>query len=589
MDLLRQMGRLLLLCFFLASCASFCAWAGGRETDDEGRAEITGLRKVGPDLTAITLGVRDGLARYVKGSRVADITISWDLIPTDRLLRLDAARENAEIATFVLPNSAIKASPDSRKEDGTVSGAPHGSDSRGTPDADCDMLHAAHAKLVSAIKKGNLDGFSAEEWNEAFLRCWAEPESPGTKIFEEGRVTPRRYYGLLRDHALLHYVLSGHALEFVLDIEELDKVKIIDEEIEWHIRQYRFVRYDGQEGELPFYRYSVRAVAEPVEIVLADAETDEVTLRATASWVSAKGVSILSPTVESEPTRLGLSPPEGAGKLGAVKESKNPNYIEAILSFSTGGFGLGDLAHEGFLAGSEHASIVAGALVGEGRVSQLLGANYEFNTTETPRMGMMLGLDLGDINGLYAGPSLGFGAFQVSVGAGIRRGDGKTKAETAGALSIDLSRLIGKRGSVTELRLRSSMARGGWGRASEDVFSRIEGLSMVRFTIEGPEGSALGLRRELGPDKEDLAEEEKVSLSFLPTKGTQLHFIPRGYYKYVRDESTKIYVDGIDLDDLSNGDRRSVAVLPSDRIVSLGRYRLEEASTKQRQNGQSRQ
>jgi len=578
MNFLRQMGRLPLLCFLLVLCASFCTRAGGNETNDEGPTEISGLRKKGPDLTAITLGVRDGMARYVKGSRAADITISWDLIPTDRLLRLDAVRENVEVATFVLPNSALKASPDSRNERGTASGAPHGSDPQGTAEFECDMLHAAHAKLVSAMKKGNLDGFSAEEWNEAFLRCWAAPGSPGAKILEEGRVTPRHYYGLLRDHALLHYVLSGHALEFVLDMEELDEVKIIDEEIEWHIRQYRFVRYDGQGYELPFYRYSVRAVAEPVEVVLADAETDEITLRATASWVSAEGVSILSPTVESEPTRLGLSPPEGAGGLG---EAKSPNYLEAILSFSTGGFGLGDLAHEGFLAGSEHASIVTGAFVGEGRVSQLLGANYEFNPTGTPRIGMMLGLDLGDINSLYAGPSLGFGVFQFSVGAGIAQGNvnGKIEAESAGALSIDLSRLIGKRGSVTELRLHSSMARGGWGKASDDVFGRVGSLGMVRFTLEGPAGSVLRLRRELGPNEEELAEEDKVTLSFLPEKGSQLHFVPRGYYKYVRDDSTRIYINEIDLDDLSNGDGPLVAVRPSNRIVQLGPYRLDVAPT----------
>lgn len=507
----------------LVASASWTAPAGAQEAAGAGDLTDTGagepaveLRPLTPGPRALTLAVADAVVRWANGARRAELDLRWSLIPVDSLVRAELLRNprGVRVETFWLPNERLM---EARRRSGARS-----------PEA--GALRAG-GPLLDAALSGDLRTFDVAAWDSAFLARWAGEGGRGRTLVEENGLVPPLYYGLLRDHARLAALLRSAGFRFTLDVEGLERPRTVDRRVVWRIRRYTLRRRlaRGDTGlAVPVPRYAVDARAGGVEITLPESDAERVAFRVEGRWLDTLGASITRPPALSFGGGEVVVEEATSRELEELERTGADSYLETLLVFG-GGAALGEIATRGLLGGTRHASFLSGALLGEEDVKPVVGATLEAWPRRSLRPALALGIDPTGGDTFYAGAGVSGGPIHLSVGYRLSELEGRedVSGRWAGALSFDLSRLLGRKTRVTELAVESPVAGGGWDAPAGAV---ARSLGLVRLTVEVPGGGEVTFARTRTAAGDSTAAGERTRFVVTRTVEDQLRFLPLGTY-----------------------------------------------------------
>jgi hypothetical protein len=499
--------------------------------------------------SSLKLKLTNGVIDFVNGARRARISLAWQLLPLDPLLETAASQELAERA----------------------------------PDFDIDNRHLASEAWRNDLPPdlspewgvpGGLGALAQglEAWHQQFLKHWdyQDPEAKQRveNFLRSGALTPRQYLSMLRDHQLLHVLLSsaGFRIDLKANDESLD-VRSLPKAVQtakWRVVALKF-RISTDPDEF-VYRYALTARMNPFDIVLPGSSADTIRLEARATWqpkdhdlrsalkwrlgVYDSAINFENIDVKTEPVV--------EDQLAKITKNGGPSRLETYIRFF-GGIQLGDVVVQNLLGGTRNTSIISGGLISRKRVSSLIGVNLEPWSGRLPGVspGFLLGLDPSDTNNFFAGVSARFDAITLSVGSRIAEED-RTKrtppgkgtvlgGHWAGVLSFDLSRLLGGKKSVTQLPVKTNEPAGGeLGLSSDSLTNNLAGfLVTVQDNAGGDKkGSRLRIIRVQDEAGAELPEKQRRAM----TLHQGLQFLPAGQYHYNFDQvkdDVKVTVNGL--------------------------------------------
>ncbi len=473
------------------------------------------------DLNAIRLEVANGVIDYVNGSKKVTLNLEWQLLPRDGAL-LEAIRERgATQETFFIANSDLNSGEWVKK------------------------LNPAHRDLLTKAFM-NIDPSQPGEAATAFESFWVKPGGAGyaAATSEIASVNASDYFCLQRDFLILNGLLQTQGIRYSVDVNGATprgKNPIISDpknnDISWRIEAYRF----AAKGGTPYFRFAIKAIMKPISLLFPNTGETEARINVGISFVSGPGtVGLLerSFSTGNNPIPIVLSP-AAVKTLTKIADTHGASDLETDLKFLGGGAELGKIITNGLLGGTSDASVISGGIVGNGKVSQIVGVNQELAKFSNGALGFLLGVEPGGDNSLFFGPSLRMSVFTFAVGL---RAYEKNKAGTdektattrvAGTLSIDLSRLTGAKKTTNQIKLDNSATGGDIGKAS-DLIAR--DLTLIKWDLKSDTQNArFTLTQIKDRTGADIAEEERRAVfTFTPNAlgAPQLLFIPAGIYSY---------------------------------------------------------
>src|SRR5262249_26962228 len=233
------------------------------------------------------------------------------------------------------------------------------------------------------------------------------------------------------------------------------------------------------------------------------------------------------------------------------------NILDALLRFG-GQTTLGDIALKGLLSGTRNSSPFAGALISRKGITPASGVSYDINPDATIRTGGLFAIGT-DGKSLYAGPRVAFDAVEFSAGLQVndlgKDSQSGISSRFAGAVSFDLSRLLGQKTQETTLKVANPRV-GGWGASTSEAFRGFGFIEVVLFLPQadtagflllekgGDTPASITIRRDErlreGTDKTlgDVVFRRYVRREFLPLGDYQIR-VPSGFERLkVGDDET---------------------------------------------------
>jgi hypothetical protein len=530
------------------------------------------VRRGLPTRRGLSIAVADGLIRTVKGKRVARIALQWEYLPLDSLLLDEFVRQQVVLTSR--PRSSTGRQPASfrlaRPEGLDITDTqihPPGDPFPAIPSTptvatpvDSTALRAAREAVFAPLRQGApLDKAALSRWNKLFETYWQMPGNAGFEAVAAGRVVPRNYYGLLRDHDLLYHILSGNSPRMILHLPQTNDVYVQPRSAsKWTLRSYTLTALNNT-TRVEYDRYTLTLAPAAFDVELSEAkDTTDVPLRATAVWDTSQGINMANPALEFGNIALKISPPPAAAELPDESGAGTGNWLEAVLKMG-GSTGLGEAA--GNLFASENSSVFAGALISRGEVGRLVGLNYAKETDGSARPGVMAGIDVNDSDklNLFAGPSLSLNAIQIALGARftteeMANGRSSFQVRPAAVLSFDLSRALGRKDKRTSLEVDSTKASYGWGKSSDAAFAAGFGLANLRaeappgFDPLAPDRPFLTLERVVEKDGKLQPSDPPAVFPVELDNLERMIVLPQGRYRYVVTPASAslVAVDGTD-------------------------------------------
>ena len=151
-----------------------------------------------------------------------------------------------------------------------------------------------------------------------------------------------------------------------------------------------------------------------------------------------------APAPEPEPGPVPEPVPNESEKKAGEVDSSVGNYILKLGGLDYGGI-LGPL-----IDNESDARLFQGALLFGGKPVQIYGLNFVVQETSAARLGFIYGIIPKANESLYLGPSIELGPLTFSVGGRFgTRDDNKADVRLSGGISLDLTRILGRRDSST--------------------------------------------------------------------------------------------------------------------------------------------
>lgn len=516
--------RLALVVLLLLPCLSAWAEENGSSGDSaRGRAEQPTLTK-DTDLNAIRLAIASGVIDFVNNARKVTLDLEWDLLPMDGTLLESAREQGVRPHTIRLENRALM--------DGSW----------------INRMKREDRELLSAAFRFDLANPPAQREAE-FIRYWQQPGGAGFQqvIGPSGpataTITGRDYFSLLRDFLFISGLLQTKGIRYSVAIEGATprgENPLISPQngsnIHWELKVYEFAAADG----VKYYRYSAKARMDPIPLLFPNTDQAEARINVGISFIRSGGTAgLLQTRFDSVPGSITVElAPAVKDKLDAIERSHSDSDLESLLKFVGNGAQLGEIVTNGLLGGTSNASIMGGGLIGQGKVSQVVGVNQEFSHTLNSGAGVFFGIEPGGDNSLFLGPSFRWSIFTFAVGLNTyekERADSSdrlTITRFAGVLSIDLSRITGSKKAVTRVLLDNSVVGGDIGKASEEV---ARPLTLLYYTLEAPGAqdavTLVQVKDGAGKPIEEEAQKARITLTPTGPDAPRLLFVPRGRYR----------------------------------------------------------
>ncbi|MFN5501649.1 MAG: hypothetical protein ACK5AW_05960 [Pseudanabaena sp.] len=436
---------------------------------------------------AIRLSLINGIIDLAKSPQQAKakVEIFWDVLPEGETLPKQSLNEFVKPITIRIPNRDL--------------GDPKIWTNNLSPEEKNILLKALYPNDDNS-RISDLSQFRNDTSSKNFEKYWLA-EDPDENLTNGKDVDASNYFSLFRDHKILTNVLKSQGIEYFLTIKQGKEViqegfpKVSDQNIIWEISIYEFpvgsTLSNSGGVAVPtkfYYRYTIKAKIEPIDITIAKPKSDKVKAEVAIRFKKAGelglsqkgGAEFLSETIDD----ITLAKSEaGQKELSKIQEEKAGNQLDQTLNFiGIGGQQIGDLLSRTLFQGNTNYSIISGGLFGRDKVELLVGANLELAKWDPLTLGVLFGVVPQTQTSLYIGPSLQASIFTLSGGARISDNNGSsTRVDTAGVISIDLSRLTGLTPQTKEIQLEDFKAGGGWGNVSDEL---TKNLAVSRFSLK---------------------------------------------------------------------------------------------------------
>jgi len=515
--------------FILLSCLALAASSLARADDAVSSGGGGAPAGDKPTLTkntvpsAIRVAVANGVIDFVNGTRRATLNLEWELLPKDATLLASERKRNLQVSRFFIPNKDLR----------------DHSWYRNLRPAYQQLLREAFQTSASPDLPGA---------TEDFREFWAVPHHAGYELAvgEIAAITASDYFCLQRDFLLLSGLLQTKGIRFSVDINGAKarggNTKLSAEDgsdITWEITAYQF----WGSSKISFYRFAVKAVMQPLPLLFPDTTETEAKLNVGVSILdSPETVGLLQHHFTTGPNAITVGLSEATkDKLQTIADAHALSDLETDLKLIGGGVQLGDIITKGLLGGTTDASIITGGLVGNGKVSQVIGVHQELSRVANASLGVLLGVQPGEDNSLFVGPSIQFSV--ITLAAGLRAFEkdkavanderARTGYAGAGVVSVDLSRLTKSKKTVTRIELANATTGGNIGVAS-DLIAR--DLALVGWTLKSPDpGLSFTLTQMTDRQGNGITDPAKRAIySVTPTAGDtrQVLFLPIGRYAF---------------------------------------------------------
>jgi hypothetical protein len=547
------------------------------------------------NLKSLSLTVTQAIIDLAKDVRQTDLQLRWELLPDSlspvRTILRNTAREGYVLDTIDLkiPNGHLDG------KGGWLQDIPEG----------------YRADLADALKTP-LEQYSKSNSDEAFLSYWqANSESGGINFVEKRLgIKPSQYYGLLRDHFYLSFLLGSHGLLAGLDIrdpstrEQYAKVlgkypRIFDSEITWYIKLYKYsfcpISPNGSPEEcadlvakgqrdkyISFYRVAIKALLPTIRLVFQSAGSDvnaelysEVDFKSSPQTVGLSEVGMASLKISTDATKnpeVLLTDDAKKYVNNYVDQNKRPTgELAASLQILSGATSFGPALGK-LLGNSENLSIVTGGLIASGRVEPLVGVNLGFSQGEV-NPGVLFGAGLSGRNSFFLGPSLQVSAFTLAAGGTLFESQGRSDFQPAGVISIDLNRLLNGPQTVSMKVDTNSTAASDFAVSSDELSANLT-ATLVALTNTVDTDAKVELEQVEDQDSKPLGQGLGAKLELKPTGQPKFYFIPRGIYRLKLKDGLKLKTSAFS-DGLVNG---SVLCSFSSDILTLLNVSVEKSS-----------
>ncbi|MEM9805248.1 MAG: hypothetical protein AAF959_08195 [Cyanobacteria bacterium P01_D01_bin.56] len=548
-------------------------------------------------LRATRLTIADGLLDARSKERRYSLQLEWDWLPRQRDSLRNSARRNFVIPTKItIPNEAL-----------------------GEPSTLSRYLSPEQKELLENVLLINdLEEFDAS--NSNYQNFWFERTGLGFQYLRtpSAGISAAEYYDIHRENLILTNLLSSEGVEFYFslddengrnfDAEIIGDFKVYSEEeksfvanrnINWEISIYKFsdnfvdVLKDNE--EVNYYRIAIKAILEEFEIRFP---TDTPSDLAVKAYTSVKfNDNVLDDL--SSPSSLLFSPIEVALPDPSV-DSENSTYwnVDGLGTELEACLGplrpiLSGIASTGFLS-SQNSDFNSGALIDfdDGEIHPFIGANFEaLSLTDNISSGILFGVEPNEDSSIFLGPSLQAGMLTLSAGALLTSEGSDLDTNFSGAISLDLSPLLGSQPDVKLLELESNQAGGDWFNAINLV---TENLAMVHLLLYGDRPGVcdqIGLERVFDVEESSEANNPIFSglFSFIVKEPSEdssetgmalddvfflddISFIYPGDYRYVLPKGSEdclVYQGGQHIKDIQNV---TVQIDDSGAMNSLTRF-----------------
>ena len=507
------------------------------------------------DLNAIRVSVQNGVIGFVNNARQATLNLEWELLPTDKNLLAEIRENSPDRMTFRFSNRGLR--------DGSWIKSLNPSQQR----------FLADAFRIPDLTR--LDQTSAE-----FQKYWYDPGGEGTHLAapETGglaALSAYQYFGTLRDYLIVSGLFQSRGIRYSVNIadakERTGNQKLSAEDgsdIHWIVDAYRF----KASPTVSFYRFAAHASMSPLPLLFPDPGDVSPKIDVGVSFVKSPAtIGLLQKSFRTLPggMKVELSPAVEK-KLNQIDESHSTSELGTTLKLVSGGVDFGSVIAKGLLGGTTTASIVSGGIIGNGKVSQVLGVNQELARIGNTRAGLLFAFEPGGDNSLFLGPSLQFSVFTLSVGfrafeKSLADMSGKTTTtRVAGVLSLDLSRLTGSKSEKTQIQLENASTGGDIGKAS-DLISR--DLALIRYTLSSSEPSVyLNLVQVFDGNDKPVGSDSAITLYLTPTEAgkPQMLFVPRGRYSISSpSDKLQLFAGGLPVA------RDKILILSGDSVANI--------------------
>jgi hypothetical protein len=471
----------------------------------------TSPEEIGKQLpTAITLGIADGIVRYINNERRIKVKLEWEPLPVTDSLISSTVQNNFTSYQITINNRDFEGG-------------------RWTTSTDPKKQKQLE-QLALALNVKSLNDMTQK------------PDPTLENSLKSGGISVPDYIRMQRERNILTALLSGKGImySFGLKASERDIVppKFSDENITWNINVYAFEDPQKQ----AYYRFTFQAVVDPID---KKVENDFISPDATDPKIqkvfydarfklkeSDKLITIASNYL-SLAGSLPVPANTAASRFNNLPTSTEINSslssLSGFLSIIGGPQQLGAVA-ENLLGGTENTSIVTGGLVEfrNGGVSPLIGVNQELGKIgDNATGGILFGLGLGDKQSLFLGPSLQASIFTLSTGVTIGT-QPNSEVNFAGMLAVDLSRLTNSKREPAPTPIKiSTQNTNGLGGVSEEIISS--------YTyVDYYSNSEIELTKICDQNRKKLADRINNSKKLAPSGNKEARiYISKGVYKYL--------------------------------------------------------
>jgi len=468
------------------------------------------------DINAVRLAVANGVIEYVNNARRAQIDLEWELLPLDSALQQEARAQGVRPKTIRIENNRL-----------------------GDPTRWIENIPAGNRQFVQeALFSSTLAAYSLDDSNTRFQNQWVNEAGAGRQLLNPpAAMAAPQYFGLLRDHYQITGLLASKGITYTIDVigampRRPLPITSDGSDISWVIQIYKFA---AKAGSVYYYRFAAKAIVRRFELTFPNTSDSEAKLDVGIDIRRSDAtIGVLEPNLRSLPGSLTVKlDPAREEELKRLKEENAESQLETTLRFIGGGAELGAIVSSGLLGGTSDASIIAGGLVGQGRIGQVIGVNREFRPAAGFTPGILFGIDPSGDRSLFLGPSLRFSVFTVAAGIQTFEEDRRTSAGFGGVVSVDLSRATGAKRTTQKIQLDNSVTGGDWGKAS-DLISR--DLALVKWSLAGDSANAgftlVQIEDAAGNSITESAKRARFDFTVAQNAVPAMMFIPRGRYRY---------------------------------------------------------
>jgi hypothetical protein len=457
--------------------------------------------------TALKLGIANGVIEYINNSRQIKVLLEWEPLAVTESLVTQSTYQDFSVLRLKIGNKDLENNNWISKID--------------TQD------------LPKILKAFNVDSLDRSTLN-------AKKVDPALLLLKTEAIKPSEYLQMQQERNVLKALLSSEGVKYFFGLKPSASTILspafTDEHITWHVDIYSFKKG----GVNTYYRFTAKAVVDPVEIKVTDDVIDisQGKIFYTARF-KLKNAGVITNQIFA--TEGMVDAPVKRDRVATDSKEAITAALTPLNGFLSiiGGADQLTTAAQGLLGGTENTSIVGGGLVAfkNTRVSPFIGVNQEIGKFgNSIKGGLLFGIGTGDKTSLFFGPSLQASIFTLAAGATIGA-EANSEVNFAGMVAVDLSRLTNSKKDITTTPISVPSQTSTLSNTRDEIFNK---YTLINYQSK----EDVRLTRICDRDNNEIPKENKKLRNIISLKASDLKLvpIPRGVYEYKNKNNVEKYV-----------------------------------------------